>query len=100
MKVLAQLTIVPLDVGISLSEYVAKVIGHLRQTGLKLEEHSMGTNLEGEWDEVMSAVKSCNELLVDEGVKRISTSLKLSLRLDKEESMKAKLESVNKKIVS
>ncbi len=95
MKALAEFTIVPLGVGISLSKYIAEIVSYLRSTNLKIEEHSMGTNLEGDWDEIMSVIKHCNEILLDKGAKRVSTSIKLTLRVDKEESMEAKLKSVN-----
>lgn len=98
MKVLAEFTIVPLDVGISLSGHIAEVIKYLRSTDLTIEEHSMGTNLEGDWDQVMQTVKKCNEILLARGAKRVSTNLKLSLRVDKVESMNNKLKSVNDKI--
>ncbi len=98
MKILADLTIVPMGVGVSLSPYVALIIKHLRSSNLKLMEHSMGTNIEGDWDEVMKVVKECNQLLIKEKVPRISTSLKISVRADREESMEKKLKSVNSKI--
>lgn len=94
MRILAELTIVPLGVGISLSPYIAKITHHIRKSGLKIEEHGMGTNIEGEWDEIMALVKSCNQLLINMGAKRVSTSLKLSLRTDKNESLAQKLAAV------
>ena len=94
MRVLAELTIVPLGVGISLSPYIAKVAACIRESGLKIEEHGMGTNIEGEWDEVMSLAKSCNQILLDMGARRVSTNLKLSLRTDKKESFSQKLAAV------
>lgn len=98
MKVLAEFAIVPLGIGVSLSKYVAQIIKYTRECGLKIQEHSMGTNIEGEWDEVMAVVKKCNELLLEQGVPRVSTTMKISLRTDKDESMAGKLKSVDEKM--
>ncbi len=98
MKIIAEFTIIPLGTGITLSSYIAEITKYLRRTNLIIEEHSMGTNIEGEWDLVMEAVKRCNQLLINKGVKRVSTNLKISLRVDKDQSMTGKLQSVANKI--
>ena len=98
MKIIAEFTIIPLGIGITLSSYIAEITKYLRQTNLIIEEHSMGTNIEGEWDLVMAAVKHCNQLLINKGVERVSTNLKISLRVDKEQSMTGKLKSVADKL--
>ena len=98
MKIIAEFTIIPLGTGITLSSYIAEITKYLRRTNLIIEEHSMGTNIESEWDLVMEAVKRCNQLLINKGVKRVSTNLKISLRVDKDQSMTGKLQSVANKI--
>ena len=48
MKVIADFCVVPLGVGVSVSEYVAACERVLAQAGLKTQLHAYGTNVEGE----------------------------------------------------
>ena len=57
-----------------------------------------GTNIEGEWDEVMVAVKKCHEVVHQMGVPRISTTIRLGTRTDKNQTMADKIKSVGLKI--
>jgi len=45
------------------SEAVAAAVGVIRASGLPCETNSMFTNIEGEWDEVMAAVKQAVEVV-------------------------------------
>lgn len=98
MKVLVDLCIVPLGVGISLSPYIAACQRVLTEAGLKISLHSYGTNIEGEWDEVFAAVKRCHEAVHEMGAPRITTTIKLGTRTDREQSMEDKINSVKSKI--
>ena len=98
MKVIADLTVVPLGVGISLSEYVAACEKVLKQAGLKTNLHAYGTNIEGEWDDVLGAVKRCHEVVHEMGAPRVSTSLKLGTRTDRPQTMDDKVKSVESKL--
>ena len=42
-------------------------------SGLHHELHANGTNLEGEWDAVMAAIRTCHERLPRHGRARVST---------------------------
>jgi uncharacterized protein (TIGR00106 family) len=90
---IVELSIIPIGVGTSLSEYIAEVMKIIQESSLKYESHSMGTNVEGEWDEVMPLIKRCHEGLYQKGVLRISTVLRISDRRDKPYAMKGKMES-------
>ena len=57
MNVIADLCVVPMGVGVSVSRYVAECEKVLRQAGLNTNLHAYGTNIEGEWDQVMAAIK-------------------------------------------
>jgi uncharacterized protein (TIGR00106 family) len=57
MKIIADLCVVPIGVGVSVSRYIAKCEKILADAGLKTILHSYGTNIEGEWDDVFSAIK-------------------------------------------
>ena len=48
MKVLVDLCVVPLGVGVSVSEYIAACERVLKDAGLKIKLHSYGTDIEGQ----------------------------------------------------
>ena len=98
MKVLVDLCIVPLGVGVSLSGYIAACQKVLAEAGLKTSLHSYGTNIEGEWDDVFAAIKRCHETVHAMGAPRITTTVKLGTRTDREQSMEDKIKSVREKI--
>ena len=100
MKAIAEFTLIPLGVGVSLSKYVAICEQILVETGLSYELHANGTNLEGEWDEVMAAIKTCHERLHELGVPRIATQIKIGTRTDREQKMADKVASVREKMAS
>jgi uncharacterized protein (TIGR00106 family) len=60
--------------------------------------HSYGTNVEGDWDEVMAAIKKCHETVHEMGVPRIGTTIRLGTRTDREQSMQDKIDSVESKM--
>lgn len=98
MKVIVDLCVIPLGVGVSLSRYVAACERVLSETGLKTQLHANGTNIEGEWDEVFAAIKRCHEVVHDMGAPRISTTIKLGTRTDRDQSMDDKVRSVQAKL--
>jgi uncharacterized protein (TIGR00106 family) len=98
MKVLVDLCIVPLGVGVSLSSYIAACEKVLTDAGLKTSLHSYGTNIEGEWDVVFAAVKRCHEVVHEMGAPRITTTIKLGTRTDRKQTMEDKIRSVQEKL--
>jgi len=98
MKVIADLCVVPLGVGVSVSEYVAACEKVLKDAGLKTKLHAYGTNIEGEWDEVFAAIKRCHEVIHQMGAPRITTTLKFGTRTDRQQTMEEKVQSVEKKL--
>jgi uncharacterized protein (TIGR00106 family) len=98
MKVIADLTVVPIGVGTSVSRYVAACSRVLEEAGLTTHLHAYGTNLEGEWDQVLAAVKRCHEVVHEMGAPRISTVLKLGTRIDRDQTMDDKVRSVKEKL--
>jgi uncharacterized protein (TIGR00106 family) len=91
---IVEVSIVPLGVGPSLSAHVAEVVRLIRESGLKAQTHAMGTNIEGEWDEVMALIKTCHDRLLEMGAPRITSTMKVSLRQDKKGSIEQKLGSL------
>ena len=98
MRVIIDLCVVPVGVGISVSEHVAACQRVLQDAGLHHELHAYGTNVEGDWDEVFAAVKRCHEVVHDLGAPRITTTLKLGTRTDREQTMGDKVRSVRDKL--
>jgi uncharacterized protein (TIGR00106 family) len=98
MRIIADLCVVPLGVGVSVSEYVATCEKVLKEAGLKTALHAYGTNIEGEWDEVFAAIKKCHEVIHQMGAPRITTTLKFGTRTDRAQTMEDKVQSVQKKL--
>ena len=100
MKVIADLCIVPIGVGVSVSEYIAVCEHVLREAGLEIKLHAYGTNIEGEWDVVFEAIKRCHETVHEMGAPRISTSIKVGTWTDRDQTLQEKIDSVNEKLES
>ncbi len=98
MKVLIDVSVVPIGVGLSLSQYVAACEGVFRDAGLTTRLHAYGTNVEGEWDAVFAAVKRCHEVVHAMGAPRITTVIKAGTRIDREQSLDDKVRSVEAKL--
>lgn len=98
MNVIMDLCVVPIGVGTSVANYVAACEKVLQGAGLSHKLHAYGTNIEGNWDDVMAAVKQCHETVHKMGAPRISTIIKLGTRTDKLQSMQDKITSVESKL--
>jgi uncharacterized protein (TIGR00106 family) len=98
MKVIADLCVVPLGVGVSLGSYIAACEKILAKAGLKTQLHGYGTNIEGEWDQVMQAIKECHQKLHEMGAPRISSTLHIGTRVDREQSLEDRIRSVEEKM--
>lgn len=98
MKVIADLTVLPIGVGVSLSKYIAACEKVLQDEGLETRLHAYGTNIEGNWDDVFAAVKRCHEVLHQMGVPRVSCVIKAGTRIDRAQTMDDKVRSVEEKM--
>ena len=98
MKVIVDFCIVPIGVGVSVSGYIAACQPIFKEAGLKTHMHAYGTNLEGDWDTVFEAIKHCHEIVHEMGAPRISATLKLGTRIDREQTMEEKVQSVLDKL--
>lgn len=97
MKVIADFCIVPIGVGVSLSPYVAKAVDAFAAAGLETQTHAYGTNVSGEYDEVFAALKAALEDIHAMGAPRITCTIKLGTRTDRDQSMQDKIDSVAQK---
>jgi uncharacterized protein (TIGR00106 family) len=98
MRVIADLCLIPLGTGVSVSKEVAACERVLAEAGLKTKLHAYGTNIEGEWDEVFAAIKRCHEVVHAMGAPRISSSLRFGTRIDRAQTMDEKILSVERKL--
>jgi uncharacterized protein (TIGR00106 family) len=98
MKVIVDFCLVPVGVGVSVSEYVTACQRVFEKAGLKTHLHAYGTNLEGDWDRVFRAIRECHESVHGMGVPRISSTLKLGTRTDRDQTMEQKVRSVEEKL--
>jgi uncharacterized protein (TIGR00106 family) len=100
MKAIVDLCVVPLGVGVSVSQFVVACEKILKEAGLQTQLHAYGTNIEGEWDAVFAAIKRCHETVHAMGAPRISTVIKLGTRVDRDQTMDEKVQSVRDKLRS
>ncbi|HDI46054.1 MAG TPA: MTH1187 family thiamine-binding protein [Candidatus Omnitrophica bacterium] len=97
--IIAEVSIIPVGTGSpSLSSYIARCIKILQGRNIKFQLTPMGTVIEGEWDEVMTAIRQMQEEIFNHGVLRVVTTIKTDERRDKQSSMQGKLNSVKSKI--
>jgi uncharacterized protein (TIGR00106 family) len=97
---IAEVSVVPLGTKTpSVSQYVARAIKVLEQEkAVKYETTAMGTIIEGDLDSILAMVKKMHEGIFGEGVARVLTTVKIDDRRDKSQSMKAKLDSLKKRL--
>jgi uncharacterized protein (TIGR00106 family) len=91
MKALAEIQVIPIGVGVSVRKEVMRAHQLIADSGLEVQLHSYGTNVEGEIDAVLAVIQKVHETLHAEGVPRLATSIKLGTRIDKDATLKGKL---------
>ncbi len=98
MKVNIDLCLIPMGGDVSVSGEIAECQKIFSERGLVHQLHAYGTNVEGQWDEVMAAVKACHQRVHDMGRARITSTLKIGTRTDREQSLDDKVSSVTQKL--
>ena len=66
-------TVVPIGKDSSLSAKVAEVLKIISDSGISYKLHSMGTILEGEWDEIMRLIKKCHKKILNDSDRVLTT---------------------------
>ena len=98
---MVEVTIVPLGTASpSVSRYVAechKVLA--REEGIKYQLTPMSTVIEGDLDRIFEIIRKMHEVPFMSGALRVSTSIKIDDRRDKELTMAGKLQSVKEKLI-
>ncbi|QOG12279.1 MTH1187 family thiamine-binding protein [Arcobacter sp. FWKO B] len=99
VSVLLEFSMFPTDVGESKSEYVSKVVEHVRKSGYPYQLTPMATIVEAQSiEEALELVKECYYILEQSGCNRIYSVLKFDIRKNQQNRMKSKIESVVTKI--
>jgi uncharacterized protein (TIGR00106 family) len=86
----AEIQVIPLGVGVSVREQVTRAHDIIVESGLTVQAHAFGTNVEGELSQILEVVRRIHELLHDEGVPRLSTAVKIGTRTDKTQTLAGK----------
>ncbi len=93
MSVLAEFSMSPMDKGESVSEYVARSLEIVAESGVAYRLGPMGTCLEGEWGEVMGVIGDCYRQMSADCA-RITCSIKIDARKGKTGRLESKVRSV------
>ncbi len=94
MKVIVDLCVVPIGVGVNLAPFIAACERVLLDAGLKIQLHPNGTAIEGEWAPVFQAIEACHRAVHAMGCPRIYTSVKVNTRTDRDQTLEDKVASV------
>jgi len=90
-----EFSIVPVGKGEELAGLVAKVIDIIDRSGLAYQLTSMGTLVEGDWDEVFALIKACHRKMRREAG-RVLTHIAVDDRARAKGRLKGKVEDVEK----
>jgi uncharacterized protein (TIGR00106 family) len=92
----ADVTVLPIGrEGASVGDILVEVRRHLEsQDKVRFELHAMGTSLEGTPKDIFSLAAELHELVLDSGLPRCYTVLKVDQRTDKQQTLESKVDSV------
>ncbi|MCX8188729.1 MAG: MTH1187 family thiamine-binding protein [Nitrososphaeria archaeon] len=97
MTVVADLSIMPVGEGTSLSKYVKRAVEELKKAGLKVDVGAMSTSVEAETtEEIFKAFEKAKEALFEMGAKRVYMVIKIDERRDKHISIEYKKSAILK----
>jgi uncharacterized protein (TIGR00106 family) len=93
--IIAEISVVPIGEGTSVSRFVRLAIDELKKTGLKTVSGPMGTSVEAaSLNEILNAAKAAHEAVVRAGARRVITTLKIDDRRDKPATMETKMKAL------
>lgn len=98
MKCMADLCVIPFNGQISVADEIAQCHRVLQRFDIDIQLHGYGTNLYGEWDDVFAAIKACHTELHERGIVRISSTIKVGTRTDKDQTISDKIEAVDQRL--
>lgn len=93
--ILAEISIVPIGSGTSVSKFIKASLKSIEESGLNFMIGPMSTVVEANsLDEIFNVVKNAHEGMIGMGVLRVITSIKIDDRRDKKSSIEYKLNSL------
>lgn len=97
---LVEVSIIPLGTGTpSVSKYVARAVEVLQdEKDIKYELTAMGTIIEGELERLLALIQKMHQAVLDAGIMRVVTTIKIDERRDKNSSMSSKIESLKREL--
>lgn len=94
---IVEFSILPVGVGASVSEHVAKALDIVDNSGLRYQFTPMGTILEGEYKAIIKVIKKCH-LAVLEDCERVITTIKIDDRKQAAGEIEKKVASVESRL--
>ena len=94
---MAEVSIVPVGKGESLSGFVAESMKIIEGSGLDYRINPMGTVIVGDYDEVMAVIKKCHMRMMDLAPRTVTT-IKIDDRKGVKVTLDSKVRSVEKKL--
>lgn len=96
--ILVEVTFIPVDVGTSGSRFVRIALDIFKKEGISYYPNSMGTVLEDKsLDRIFEVIKKAENEIMQNGVKRLETAIKIDHRVDVENTVARKLKSIGHK---
>jgi uncharacterized protein (TIGR00106 family) len=92
---LACFSVIHLGAGESISKHVAKLVDIVEKSGLDYKLTSMGTMVEGSWEEVMAVIKKCHQAS-RKVVPRVYTVITIDDRKGAKGRLEGKVKSVER----
>ncbi len=93
--VLLEFSMSPLGQGESVGKYVARSLDIIDKSGVNYRLNTMGTVLEGDWDEVFSVVKRCFEEMRRD-CNRVTAIVKVDYRRGRKGRLTSKVAAIEK----
>jgi len=94
---LVEFSIVPIGVGSSIGDQLAKALKIVDDSRLPYKINPMGTVVEGEWDEVMKLIKKCHKAVL-KTCERTITTISIDDRKKKPNRINEKVKSIERRI--
>ena len=83
----AEIAVVPVGAGVDTGRWVLAAIDAIGKRGLTCKPTAMGTNVEGNLDEIFDAAKDAYKACLDAGAPRAMLDLRIDMRTDKEQRL-------------
>ena len=95
-----EISVMPLGTGTpSLSRFVAGAVKILQaEKDVKYEMTSMGTNIEGDLEQLLDLARRMHRSAFDAGAQRVVTTMKIDERRDQMATMQGKVASVEREL--